>query len=87
MTSQGSESIGGSGGRVQLSDDDQILRITQVEVSDSGRYTCNATNNKGEEIATATLTVLREYTRCYHLAGLLSELTVQRFSVCLARCY
>ena len=56
----GNEDISGSAGRIQLSDED--LRITQVEVSDSGRYTCNATNNKGIEVATATLTVLRKYT-------------------------
>ena len=54
----GNENISGSAGRIQLSDED--FRITQVEVSDSGRYTCNATNNKGIEVATATLTVLRK---------------------------
>ena len=58
VTSMGNEDISGSAGRIQLSDED--LRITQVEVSDSGRYTCNATNNKGIEVATATLTVLRK---------------------------
>lgn len=59
MTSKGSEDISGSAGRIQLSEDD--LRITQVEVSDSGRYTCNATNNKGVQVATATLTVLCKF--------------------------
>ena len=56
VTSMGTDDISGSAGRIQLTD--EALRITQTEVSDSGRYTCNATNNKGIEVATATLTVL-----------------------------
>ena len=48
-----------STGRIQVHQTE--LLITRAAVSDSGKYVCNATNNKGIAVASAHLRVFRKY--------------------------
>ena len=55
VTSRGSEDLPGVHGNIQVLE--RELLLTQARVEDSGRYYCNATNNKGVDVASAHLTV------------------------------
>lgn len=51
----GSEDLTGSTDRIQVHETE--LLITRARVEDSGKYVCNATNNKGVAVATGHLKV------------------------------
>jgi len=55
------ETIDGSSDHMRISD--TLLLLTYTEVSDSGLYICNATNNVGFDMGLAYLSVLGKNTK------------------------
>ena len=52
------------GDRYRLINDGRILEIHDVEDSDKGDYTCNASNVAGSDVATGSVLVLGELSSC-----------------------